>query len=233
LLIIAHNEGLDMNDLYDDKRSDYYSTERSEIIDLAPDFSYSVLDIGCGTGATLNLLKKTGRCSLTTGLEISKSATEIAAALVDHVFCVDVEQGGVPDSLGRFDLILMLDVLEHLKDPWSFLQSIVANHLKPDGKIIVSLPNAQHLSLVVPLLLGRFEYTNSGIMDRTHLRFFTLATATSLIKGAGLRIERFVTTGKHFRSLKWFIKIFTLGLASGFLPYQYVFLASAENKSKQ
>ena len=91
---------------------------------------------------------------------------------------------------GPFDTILCLDVLEHLVDPWAAF-ALLEGALKTDGTMIVSLPNANYHGLVMPLLVrGRFDYADAGVMDRTHLRWFTKATAIELVTGGALRLER-------------------------------------------
>jgi hypothetical protein len=93
-------------------------------------------------------------------------------------------------ELGRPDLILLLDVLEHLPDPVAVLKRFVAQ-LGEAGTVIVSLPNVAHLSVALPLLLrGQFTYRDAGILDRTHLRFFDMMSSVDLLTGAGLRVDR-------------------------------------------
>lgn len=93
----------------------------------------------------------------------------------------------------RFDVIVLADVLEHLPEPAKVLNRLLA-HLEPDGALLISLPNAVHWSLRAHVALGRFEYTNRGILDRGHLRFFTENTARRLLRDAGLVVTRHVTT---------------------------------------
>ncbi len=212
---------------YDLKDAGYFSIGRVEILDLVPVFSSRVLEIGCGSGQTLAILKKMERCRETVGIEVCVVAAETARNQVDTVFCLDAERDGMPPDIGRFDLILLLDVLEHLIDPWQFLAQVREKYLQDGGRIIISLPNARHLSLVFPLLLGRFDYVESGVRDRTHLRFFTLSSALQMIRSAGLNVERYRPNGRHGAVLKKILSLLTFGIASGFITYQYVFLASA------
>jgi 2-polyprenyl-3-methyl-5-hydroxy-6-metoxy-1,4-benzoquinol methylase len=89
----------------------------------------------------------------------------------------------------KYDLVILGDILEHLKRPDIFLTAI-NDHLTPDGKIIVSVPNIANYSIRLRLLIGQFRYTETGIMDRTHLRFFTWSSFSELIDRSGFAIEK-------------------------------------------
>lgn len=218
--------------LYEFKSDDYFSAARKEILSLMPTFSDRVLEIGCGSGQTLQLIKHLKLCKYTVGIELFEQAAKNANARVDRVYQLDIEKEGAPIDLGQFDLILILDVLEHLVDPWTVLNRIKSNHLKADGKIIISLPNVRHVISTLPLLInGEFEYKERGILDKTHLRFFTRKSGEKMLEQAGLKIEKIKRT-----SLDWSLKsgklnFLTLGLFSDFLTSQYIYLTTAENKS--
>jgi len=89
---------------------------------------------------------------------------------------------------GTFDVIVLGDVLEHLQDPLQVLRDLL-RYLKPDGKLIVSVPNIAHLFIRLNLLVGRFEYTDRGILDRTHLRFFTRRSFRQLLEEASVVVD--------------------------------------------
>lgn len=211
--------------LYNDKKADYFSTTRTGILDLIPEFSQRVLEIGCGAGQTLALLKENKRCAETVGIELFPEAADAARNKVDLVYCLDAEKETMPQGIGKFDLILLLDVLEHLFDPWSVLARLTKEHLAVGGRVIVSLPNARHFSLVVPLLFGKFDYTERGIIDKTHLRFFTRDSAAQLLHGAGLTIEATKRTSLDLYLNSGKVNAITLGLFSEFLTSQYIFRA--------
>lgn len=208
---------------YADKKPDYFSAARTEILGLLPGGVGRVLEIGCGSGDTLAMLKQRALCTETVGVEFFASAARMAADQVDRVHCLDVEREPIPEPAASFDLVLALDVLEHLVDPWRVLASL-RTWLTPQGRMLVSLPNAQHFSLVLPLLRGQFNYAERGILDRTHLRFFTRGSAEKMLQDAGLVIERTEATSLalHLRSGQ--LNALTLGLFKGFLASQYVFL---------
>src|SRR5205814_3929808 len=100
---------------------------------------------------------------------------------------------GIPPLEGAFDAIVCADVLEHLRDPRAALAAL-GRALADDGQVLVSIPNVAHLWMRLSLLAGRFEYAERGILDRTHLRFFTRRTLVTLLTDAGLRATRMTST---------------------------------------
>ena len=210
--------------MYEDKQDWYYAFVRRDIEPLLPASAPRVLEIGCGGGGTLDWLKQSGRAQWTAGIELSSEAAAIASTRVDDVRCGDANVLLEQFPQDSFDLILCLDVLEHLVDPWEALSKI-QGLLRPGGRIITSLPNVRHHSVVLPLLLrGRWEYRDAGIMDRTHLRFFSRQGIAGLMRGAGLREVRALPTYSWGSWDKW-KDIATLGLLRGLLAFQYLVLA--------
>lgn len=214
--------------LYFSKKQDYFSAARMEILGLVPTFSERVLEVGCGSGETLEMLKRNNLCKETVGIELFPAAADEARTKVDTVFCLDVEKSELPENLGKFDLILLLDVLEHLVDPWVVLRRLKDECLADGGKVIISLPNARHFSLVIPLLLGKFTYAERGILDKTHLRFFTKNSAIDLLESASLKVEEIKATSLDVRLKSGKLNAATFGLFSGFIASQYIFLTSME-----
>jgi SAM-dependent methyltransferase len=217
--------------IYQEKRTDYFSSSRVEILELLPGFSERVLEIGCGSGRTLEMLKKERRCGETVGVDFYKPVSVEAVTRMDRFFCLDVEKDPLPENIGRFDLILLLDVLEHLVDPWTLLEYLKEEHLASGGRMIVSLPNARHFSFVLPLLFGRLNYRERGILDRGHLRFFTRNSAMKMLHCAGLEIEAVKPTAldRHLKSGK--LNVLTMELFSGFLASQYIFRVSPRRET--
>lgn len=210
--------------MYEDKQAWYYAFVRRDIEPLLPAYSARVLEVGCGGGGTLDWLKNTGRAQWTAGIELSSEAAEVAKTRVDEVRCGDVDKLLADFPAGSFDLILCLDVLEHLVDPWGTLQRL-HDMLRPGGRIISSLPNIRHYSVVLPLLFGgRWEYQYAGIMDRTHLRFFSRTGIGALMSRAGLREIRALPTFSWGTGDKWKDRL-TFGLLRGMLAFQYLVLA--------
>ena len=180
-----------MKELYDLKTPSYFSSARREILPALPQFSERVLEIGCGTGATLGWLKEIGRCKETFGVELVEEASQIAETVVDRVILADIEEETIDLPEQYFNLILCLDVLEHMKNPWRILRMLVQRWLVPGGIIIVSIPNLRYRKVLIDLLIhSLFEYQDAGILDRTHLRFFTKHSAISLLRSSGLENVR-------------------------------------------
>jgi 2-polyprenyl-3-methyl-5-hydroxy-6-metoxy-1,4-benzoquinol methylase len=175
----------------------YFDTLRDEIEPLVPERPALAMDIGCGKGVTSQWLKQIRPNITTVGVEIDKSVAAVAASVVDTVLVADLEKGLEPlDSYrGRVDLLLLLDVLEHLHDPWARLKEF-KTFLAPAGVVIASIPNVRNFKVLLPLLVkGEWRYQDSGILDRTHLRFFTRRTVLELFAGAGYEIQQIARTG--------------------------------------
>jgi SAM-dependent methyltransferase len=202
----------------------YFDLVRSDIAPLLPMVVHRVLDVGCGTGATAAWLKTLFPTAYTVGLEGNAALLPILGRNVDEPHIVDLNQP-IPD-VGAPDLVLLLDVLEHLLNPERLLVDLV-DAMAEDATMIISLPNVAHLSVAARLFfLGRFDYKDAGILDRTHLRFFYKDSAFSLVQSAGLEIRDVLRigaegpgAGRRWRALNWL----TLGLLRDRLAKQYVF----------
>jgi 2-polyprenyl-3-methyl-5-hydroxy-6-metoxy-1,4-benzoquinol methylase len=150
---------------------------------------HRVLELGCSTGYISRLLKQNG-CSVI-GVEVDLKAARLAANICDQVLVSDLDKSIWTEQIEeRFDVVLMGDVLEHLVDPEEVLRS-VRRLLLPSGVIVVSLPNIVHWSQRVNSLIGSFDYEPTGLLDRTHLHFYNLRGARTLIEDAGYRILEF------------------------------------------
>jgi SAM-dependent methyltransferase len=152
---------------------DYFSHSRPEIAAEVPVSALSILDVGCGTGRLGERLRREVPGRTVTGIELDAAAAQEAARVLDSVHQVDVEAFEVPFATGQFDCIILADILEHLNDPWAATHRLL-DFLRPGGTLIVSLPNIRNIEVMRGLLHdGRWEYQDEGILDRTHLRFFT------------------------------------------------------------
>lgn len=147
-----------------------------------------VLDVGTATGAVAGALR--GRGARVWGIEIDEDAAIEAAKVCEQLVIGDVEQLDLDAELDQheFDWLLMLDVLEHLRDPLATLRRCTSM-LAPGGRALISIPNIAHASVRLQLLRGHFQYTETGLLDRTHLRFFDRASMIELLVSAGLSVE--------------------------------------------
>ena len=195
--------------------ADYGSLRHDAKIALLREPLGRVLDVGCARGAGADLLRARGASHLA-GIELDASFAADARTRYDEVV-----EGSVPEDLAwpgaSFDTILAYDVLEHLVDPWTAVRRL-AGLLKPGGQLHVSLPNARSQKLWLPLILrGTFAYEPEGIMDVTHLRFFTRRDAVAMVEAAGLEVDRV----DHPPAETWKRRIaYKLGLAE-FLTIQW------------
>ena len=211
---------------YTDKSESYFAHARKEIAALLPTQCGRVLEIGCGSGATLGWLRQNRRTSHTVGVEIDEAAANDAKANVDKVYCLDFEHGELPSQNADFDVILCLDVLEHMVNPWGAVDRLVSRYLKSGGILVVSLPNVRHYSVVLPLLFkGRWHYEDAGLLDRTHLRFFTRDSALALLGHPRLASVRDKDAKPDWRSRKGVFNILTGGVFRDLFTYQYYLAA--------
>jgi 2-polyprenyl-3-methyl-5-hydroxy-6-metoxy-1,4-benzoquinol methylase len=153
---------------------DYYSNVRKDILPLIEQRpNQRVLDVGCGVGNTSGYLKEIGLASYVVGIEKELKCSDSVNSLIDEYLWLDVEKDELKLSLPHFDVILLLDVLEHLYDPYKLINRL-SSCLDRGGYMIISIPNIRNLSVLKKLIVnGEWEYQDSGILDRTHIRFFT------------------------------------------------------------
>ena len=148
-------------------------------------FNKRVLEVGCATGYFSKVLNDRG-CHVV-GIERDPEAAAVAEQWAERVVVGDLDAGTLWQELEgeQFDVITFGDVLEHLRDPLTTLRTAV-RLLKPSGTVVISVPNIAHGDVRIALLGGAFQYTEIGLLDRTHLRFFTKATLRDLVRDAGL-----------------------------------------------
>ncbi len=178
------------------KQNTYYSFARNEVVDAIVSDSIPakrILEIGCAEGATAKRLKELLSVEYYVGVEISEEAAGIAKQHLDKVIAGNIEKMDMAKDCGLkqrdFDLVLALDVLEHLYNPWDVLATF-SDYLKPGGHVVASIPNIQNISIIKDLINGKWKYEDAGILDVTHLRFFTLHEIERMFSGAGLSIKK-------------------------------------------
>lgn len=154
-----------------------------------------VLDVGCAAGDFAEVLA--GRGCMVTGIEIDPEAARQAERYCERVLVGDVEHLDVESELdeGSFDVVIFGDVLEHLKNPLMTLKRLKPA-LRPEGYAVASIPNVAHGSIRLALLRGRFRYRSLGLLDETHLRFFTRESVEQLFEDAGFLITDLKRTSR-------------------------------------
>lgn len=152
-----------------------------------------VLDVGCATGYLAAELSARG-CTVD-GIEVDPAAAQLARTHCREVVVGDLEAPAIQADVQQMledgahpNTIICADVLEHLRDPWTVL-AWLRTLLAPGGRAVVSVPNIAHWTSRRALLRGRFDYTDYGLLDRTHLRFFTRASAAELARRAGFAVR--------------------------------------------
>ena len=197
--------------------------------------SARILEIGTASGYLGRELRRLGFMNVA-GVECDPAAADEARAHYQSFAVADLEQLALPDEFQGFDVLICADVLEHLRDPPAQLRQLT-RLLKPTARLVVSLPNVANLTVRLSLLAGRFTYRDRGLLDRTHLRFFTRRTARALIEDAGYVIERceptpipiaFLLAGLAPATLARWAETAYVALAlawSALFAYQFVFVA--------
>jgi SAM-dependent methyltransferase len=170
----------------------YFDHVRGELLEMFERAPRLFVDIGCGTGATAREAKRRFPGATVVGFEYSEDAAAVAAARLDHVVQGDIEQADF-DRLGlapgSIDALLLADVLEHLYNPWRLLQRL-RPYVAADAEIVASIPNARNLVLLNELARGEFRYVEAGLLDVTHIRFFTKRDMLAMFAQTGYEVIR-------------------------------------------
>ena len=223
-----------------DKPEHYFHNVRPEVIELVPQSVMRILEVGCAAGETGGALKRQNPAREVVGVEYNGKAAQKAAKLLDRVFVGDSERLELPYPEGYFDCIIYSDVLEHLRDP----EALLRRHkrlLAPDGMMVMSIPNLQHISVLNQLVEGRFTYQDEGLLDRTHIHFFTLHEIQDMLKRCGLAAA--LVRGKRADSVyqegskgtlrigRWQIDSLSEDEMFNFFVFQYLIVAGHDQHS--
>lgn len=182
---VADNFGV----FYAVKPASYFSKARTDFVDrLARDSSASILEVGCGTGATGALALSEGCCGRYVGIELFEQAADEAREVLSEVITGNVEVLTFDWQPASFDAVIFSEVLEHLVDPGQVLKNL-ARFVRPGGMLLASSPNISHWRVIRELIMGRFRLQDQGVFDRTHLRWFTPESFANLIEDAGFVVE--------------------------------------------
>ncbi len=186
-----------------------YSNEHEEkeydfvvpgVVSMVPPGLNKALDVGCSGGALGNFLKTKCGYNEVVGMEYSRAAAENARNFLDDVYAGDAGQIDLPSQYHKyFDLVVYADVLEHLQDPWAVVRKQRC-YLNDGGYVLASIPNLKNLFVILRLLAGRFDYTETGLLDKTHLRFFTAETSVEMFTKTGFEL---INLQRSIRDSKW------------------------------
>jgi 2-polyprenyl-3-methyl-5-hydroxy-6-metoxy-1,4-benzoquinol methylase len=172
------------------KKNSYYHQSRPEMLEMVPLSAKAILDVGCGGGDFGVGLRQRCPASEIFGVEINHEVAERAPAVYSKVYVGDVNSvlTHLPDRF--FDLIVFNDLLEHLIDPYTCLASC-SQILRPGGRILASIPNMRFWPVLSELVFqSDWRYRDAGVMDETHLRFFTEKSIRRMFDDAGFAIEQ-------------------------------------------
>ena len=169
------------------KPQEYYESERSDMLKYIPAQVQTTLEFGCGLGAFSALLKAQ-RAVESWAVEINPTVAREAARRLDKVICMDAQAALAEIPERHFDCIIFFDILEHLVDPYSLLLA-VKSKLTSTGVVVASIPNVRFYRAFLKFVVhGDWRYEDQGIMDRTHLRFFTHKSIADTFARLGYRI---------------------------------------------
>lgn len=169
-----------------DRLDGYFDIVHEGMVNFVPPHARRLLSIGCATGGTEAYLKARFGLEQVVGVEFEPEIARQAETALDAVHAGDIEVLTLPYPPEHFDMILCLDVLEHVRDPWAVLQEKLLPLLGPGGVVVISVPNIRYWMVIWRLFWGQWGYARRGILDIGHLRFFTPATAHHMLRDAGL-----------------------------------------------
>lgn len=174
------------------KVAKYYTAKRPEFVDFANDqgsFSRAI-DIGCAGGTLGSDLIAARIVSHCDGIEPNEDAATLARQALQQVWSGTFEANADVVPWEQYDLLIMADVLEHLVDPWSALR-LLREKSNPGCRLMLSVPNIRHYKVLFPLIFrDEFRYCDHGIMDRTHLHFYTASSIEQTLQECGWRVTR-------------------------------------------
>jgi len=205
------------------KPEGYFGEERKEMLTFIPDSAGKILDVGCGEAVFSSLVKqKTG--AEVWGIEIDKKAASIAERKIDRVISGSFEAliNDLPDKY--FDCIVFNDILEHMADPYSMLLKI-KNKLAEEGFVVSSIPNVLYISVLKNVFFKKnWKYEPFGVLDKTHLRFFTKKSIINMFADLDYEIIKIKGINPSNSLKYWLFNIITLGYfrESNFLQFAVV-----------
>lgn len=188
----------------------YFTAARRDYVsELPSNTEAKILEIGCGAGETGALALREKRCGTYCGVEICLEAARMAKTLLTEVIVGNIEDLQLPWDASTFDVLILSEVLEHLVDPWGCLTKL-RTVMKPGAVVFASSPNIAHWNVLTMLLRGHWEWADSGVLDVTHLRFFTPRSYGELFTSCGFEVES-VKEVRAFGAKAVIANVLTLG----------------------
>jgi SAM-dependent methyltransferase len=219
------------------RSQNYFDLPNVEALSLIPEDAQRILEVGCGGGATLRALKERrtaeGRTCEVVGVDIEAEAVSRAKEYLDAVYLMDAEEEELTDYPdGYFDLLIMQYVLEHVVNPWATLRHWL-QLVRPGGYIFVGVPNIANYQFLKRLILhDEFTHEPAGILDWTHLRYFTGGSLIKLLTEADLTVVKSIglpTEEQMRRKIRYFLRIFPS--LKRFVYFGYIVLARKDNET--
>ena len=221
-----------MNTDYKKKPFQYFSSVRYDLISLIPDGDdIKVLEIGAGGGDTILELKRSGKAKEVTGVELMEiENSNQQNPSIDKFYFGNIETDDIELPLNYYNVIICGDVLEHLLDPWTVV-SRLSRLLRSEGVLIISCPNIRHFSAFKEIFIkGSFPYSEQGLFDKTHFRFFCKKDLKDLVKSCGLKFSFATPLFRLNKSgISYYINLLTFGLFEEYLSLQYAVVAKKCN----
>jgi len=216
--------------MYEDKSNNYFSFCRTDLLNHIPaDKRNKILEIGAGSGKTLLTAKESELAEYIVGVDITKvENSNQSHPAMDRFIIGNIENMELDFEENFFDVIICGDVLEHLVDPWQCLIRL-KSFLRDGGVIIASIPNVRYWKISMGLLIGgQWNYSEGGVLDRTHLRFFVNKTIQELFERSDFKIQKIDQMGpqRKLGFVSWAINTLTFGVLSDLLTVQYIIVAS-------
>lgn len=183
----------------------YHDLLRPEILDRVPKTAKRILDLGCGTGRLGKAIKERQEC-VVTEIEVNEGAVQEAKKDLDNVYALNLDNPRTPKYGQKYDCLIFADILEHLLNPWGVFLQETAN-MEEHGTIIISIPNIANDLIIKDLQKGLFRYSKAGILDITHLRFFTKTSFSTFLAAHDFKITSIAAHPSKEDPIQW---IFTV-----------------------
>jgi len=219
---------------YRQKQTGYYNSDRTLLISHFPSGVRTLLDIGCAEGKFGMDVKRRHGAEVW-GIEPFGNAAKIAAERLDKVYSLTVEEALEHLPADYFDCISFNDVLEHLVDPWNILKRI-GPYLKENGTVFACIPNVMYREVLAELLFeGDWKYRDAGVLDRTHLRFFTRKSILRMFAECGYQVHYIegLSPGTKNRKLKYLNRLIFNGRLDDMQFIQFVVCARQNGSSRK